>query len=206
MFCRRRSSPDRRRAGRRRPPRASLPPTCRFPPIPAQSPSFAVLPRIRHGVLSHPLAAMSSPHDLSPCLPSRLSSSAQPDQEDTETSFALLSPSPCKLPAPIASAARSSPPAKHWLPWAATIKHSSPPSTPLRASPFPARAHRPPIALQLQPEPCYRRTLPAAASGSPWNTHLRPSSTLFDHAPSFLTPPGNSLTTASSPLTTGLPP
>jgi hypothetical protein len=47
----------------------------------------------------------------------------------------------------------------------------------------------------------------AAASGSLWSTPLRPSSTPFDHAPSFLTPPGSSLTTASSPPTTGpLPP
>jgi hypothetical protein len=87
-----------------------------------------------------------------PCLPSRLSSSAQPDQEDTETSFALFSPLPCKLPALSAPAARSFPPAKHWLPWAATSKRSSPLSTPLRASPTPARAYRPPIIPQFRPE------------------------------------------------------
>jgi hypothetical protein len=130
-----------RSSDRRRPPRAGLASARRHLRVLALLPSSAASLRARHGVPSRPPAATSPPPILCPRLPSRLSSSAQPDQEDTETSFALFS-----------LHRASSPPAKHWLPWAATSKRSSPPSPPLRASLTPTRAHRPPIVPQFRPE------------------------------------------------------
>jgi hypothetical protein len=57
-----------------------------------------------------------------------------------------------QAPSSIASAAHSSPPAKHGSQWAATSKRSSPLALPLQASLTPTRAHRFPIVPQFRPE------------------------------------------------------
>jgi hypothetical protein len=89
-------------------------------------------------------------------------------------------------------------------PWAATTKHSSPPSTPIATSPCPAGARQPLGAPQFWSELGYRRSI-AAASASPWDLLSRPPLTPIDPGSSFLTPPGSFSTLPPSPKSTGAP-
>jgi hypothetical protein len=88
------------------------------------------------------------------------------------------------------------------LPWAATTRHPSPPSTPVGTSPFPTDARQPLSASQFRSELGYRRSAAATASASPWDLPFRPPLTPIDPAPSLLTPPGRFSTLPSSPKST----
>jgi hypothetical protein len=75
--------------------------------------------------------------------------------------------------------------------WAATTKHSAPPSTPVATSPCPTNTRQPLDAPQFWSEASYRRSTAAAASASPWNPIFRPPLTPIDPFLSFLTSPGS---------------
>jgi hypothetical protein len=80
--------------------------------------------------------------------------------------IALLVPQLQAPRAPIASAARSFPPAKYWSPWAAAVGHPLPPLAPPQA--FPA-------IFQFPPKHPHRRSPSAASSCSPWAARSEPS-------------------------------